>query len=65
MQYPLANKVSLYQRLPTVFNTALKGLHVVYAQLLPLMVGVPHGKVETYTWGNLGQLWREQVTFEA
>ena len=65
MQYPLANKVSLYQRFLAVLNTALKGLHMVYAELLPLMVSMPQGRVETYTWGNLGQLWREQVTFEA
>ena len=65
MQYRLANKVSLYQRFPTVLSATVKGLHVVSAELLPLIVSVALGKVETYAWGNLGQLWREQVTFKA
>lgn len=65
MQYPLANKMSLYQRFPTVLNAAVKGLLAVYAKLLPLMVSMVQRKVETCTWGNLGQLRKEQVTFEA
>lgn len=54
MQYPLANKVSLYQRFPTVLNTAVKGLHVVYTELLPLMVSMAWGKVANSTWGTWG-----------
>lgn len=37
-----------YQRFPTVLNTAVKGLHVGQAELLPLMVSMAQGKVETY-----------------
>lgn len=48
-----------------MLNAAVKGLHVGQAELLPLMVSMAQGKVETYTWGNLGQLWGEQVTFKA
>lgn len=57
--------MSLYQRFPTVLNAAVNGPHVVYTELLPLMVSVAQGKVETDTWGDVGQLWRELIILEA
>lgn len=48
-----------------MLNDAVNGPHVVYTELLPLMVSVAQGKVETDTWGDVGQLWRELIILEA